>query len=297
MAVETESETEGAQARKRRLERIGLNLMGKTSARLRKRYLEVEGQEKLAVSSEQSRLPVPFTLAVAEASLLVFTEKLEASMRLLSVQVRELLDRCTDHPSASQEANFVKVLDTIQLGEIRELKQRLGQMDKVSQSLRESLFEVLGDEDDMATLQRVCGSGEVCSEEDWELCFEFFLQKAEEIELTAKRHIQELEDLESLIGLALSRQRLELEQINLWLEIVSLGLAAGAALTGAFGMNLLSGLENRRHGFAIGCGAIALISSGVSFGSRLAIKRRLRRQNTAQLRNMPNWRLDHPAAL
>eukprot|EP00929_Paragymnodinium_shiwhaense_P092054 TRINITY_DN51934_c0_g1_i1.p1 TRINITY_DN51934_c0_g1~~TRINITY_DN51934_c0_g1_i1.p1 ORF type:complete len:560 (-),score=140.76 TRINITY_DN51934_c0_g1_i1:33-1712(-) len=272
---------------------------GITSERLRQRFLEVEGMPGsgsaemlgLALPSDEavdmdvglntqalskvntSRLSVPFTLAVVEAALSVFVEKLESNMRKQVVLARQLIssvERVVEEMRAGSDA--------VDLDQIRMLKQRLGRIDAVSSSLKQTLFSVLGDEDDMQSLASDVCEKTACTEEDWELCFEYYLQKAEEIQAEAQQQNDDLEDLESLIGLSISRRRLELEQVSLWLDVVGAGLGVGSVLTGALGMNLLSGLEDKRYGFQVASVCVAAVSCSVCWALRLLVLRRLRRR-------------------
>eukprot|EP00927_Polykrikos_kofoidii_P001004 TRINITY_DN10367_c0_g1_i1.p1 TRINITY_DN10367_c0_g1~~TRINITY_DN10367_c0_g1_i1.p1 ORF type:complete len:617 (-),score=75.36 TRINITY_DN10367_c0_g1_i1:74-1924(-) len=263
-----------------------------TARSLRERFLELEGlgsPESLLEGEEQEdamsaavaevasmarvsgKLSAPFQLAVAESVLSVFVDKWEKRMQGHMEIAKKLVAQIRAQLSFDAE-----VFDVGDFEQIRSLKQRLGQVDFVVGSLRLTLFEILGDEDDMRTLaKQVCGT-ETCTEV--ELCFEYYLQRAEKIKSEAKRQTEDLEDLESLISLVLSRRRLELEKMNLWLGLLGAGTGVGAVLTGAFGMNLLSGLENRRHGFVIACIFITAFSAGVCWGLRRAAKYRMRRR-------------------
>lgn len=249
-----------------------------TLARIRERFLEVEGspdaEDSLEISPrpllETSGLPVPFPLAVTEAALSVFTEKLEASMRQVTLKVKNLVGRI--------EGDLLTEVDIFEIEQIRVLKMRLGRIETVSGSLQKTLFERIGDEDDMELLAQKVSGCDVCSVEDWELCFEYYLQKGEEVQSDAQRQVQDLDNLESFINLLLSRRRLELEQINLGLETLAAGFGFGAFLTGAFGMNLVNPFETSRAGFAKITVGISLLSAALFVGLRWAIKRRMRRR-------------------
>jgi len=254
-----------------------------TVQRLRDRFLEVEegrGQSgdareaSLGSASVADQLPVPFPLGVAEAVLALYVEKLEVNVRQQVKAARRLGVKIEKDITSSGDM----LLGASDFERIRVLKQRLGRIDSAAGSLRQTLFETLGDEDDMQSLERGVCSEYLCTAEDWELCFEYYLQKAEDIQLDAQRETEDLEDLESLIGLSLSRRRLELEQFNLGLGILASGFSFAAVLTGAFGMNLLSGLEDRRHGFVFASVVIVALSTGICVGLSRVAKLRLRRR-------------------
>ncbi|CAK0854584.1 unnamed protein product [Prorocentrum cordatum] len=119
--------------------------------------------------------------------------------------------------------------------------------------------------------------------EEWEMCFEYYLHSAEEIGLEATRQLEALEDLETSMSLSLSSRRLELEKLGIYLDVIGSGLSFGALLTGAFGMNLMSGLESRRLFFWPVCAGIAVSCTALCAAMRLVIRRRLRRQSASAL--------------
>lgn len=156
-----------------------------TSVRLKERFLEVQG-----AVPQQSKSAL-FPMAITEAALAVFTEKLDQSMQAAASKVRRLL----------QNVGEDQLLETFEFGQIRELKQKLGRLDSISGSLRHTLLDKISDDDDMRSLATQVCNAEGCSQEDWELCFEYYLQRAEEVELDAHQRVEELENLQSLIQL------------------------------------------------------------------------------------------------
>lgn len=175
----------------------------------------------------------PFPLAVTEAVLVMSLKKLTSNLRYATAEGAALLEGFALTGSAR--------VSTFNLETLRRTKQRLTYLREQAKSLQTTLFEALGDEDDMAQLEESVGH----TQEEWELCFEYYSQSAEEVALEAFRQLEALEDLESSISLSFSCRRLELEKLQLYLDVLSNGLGFGALLTGAFGMNLVSGLEDR----------------------------------------------------
>lgn len=207
---------------------------------------------------------VPFALAVTEALLVMYLERLRSNLQRATEEGASLLQSFASTGSAEVSAFQLEVL--------RRTKQRLDYLRGQAKGLQQTLFEQLGDEDDMSQLADTMGP----TSEEWELCFEYYSHGAEEVGLEAFRQLEGLEDLERSISLRLSSRRLELEKLQLYLDVLNNGLSMGAVLTGAFGMNLLSGLEERRRTFWPVFIGIALASAAMSGALRWFVARRLR---------------------
>jgi len=206
---------------------------------------------------------VPFALAVTEALLVMFLERLRTALQRAEAEGAALLTSFASTGSAEISAFKLEVL--------RRTKQRLDYLRGQAKGLQQTLFEALGDEDDMSQLASAVGP----TSEEWELCFEYYSHGAEEVGLEAMRQLEGLEDLERSISLRLSSRRLELEQLQIYLDVLNNGLSLAAVLTGAFGMNLLSGIENRPRTFWPVFVGIFGVSGAMSVGLRLLVGRRL----------------------
>lgn len=207
---------------------------------------------------------VPFAIAVTEALLVMFLERLRVALQRATTEGAALLTNFASTGSAEISAFKLEVL--------RRTKQRLDYLRGQAKGLQQTLFEALGDEDDMSQLASAVGP----TSEEWELCFEYYSHGAEEVGLEAMRQLEGLEDLERSISLRLSSRRLELEKLQIYLDVLGNGLSLGAVLTGAFGMNLLSGIEERPRTFWPVFVGIAAISAAMSVALRVLIARRLR---------------------
>lgn len=212
---------------------------------------------------------MPFSLTVAEAALVLLSNRLAATLRSATIEGAALLEGFYTAEDGSA------TVSTFHLEVLRRTKQRLDIVQAQAKALQQGLLDALGDEDDMMQLEQTLGS----TAEEWELCFESYSHRAGEIGLEASRQAESLEDLESSISLSLSCRRLELEKMQIFLEVFGAGLSVGAMLTGAFGMNLMSGLETRRLAFWPACAMVFIASAAVSVGLRRFVNRRLRQQN------------------
>jgi len=85
--------------------------------------------------------------------------------------------------------------------------------------------------------------------EEVEDVLEYYLQRAASTQNEAERLLQGARDLEESIGVSLSARRLAVIRLELMLSIGSFACAIGAVISGVFGMNLRSTLEDSVPGF------------------------------------------------
>ncbi len=95
--------------------------------------------------------------------------------------------------------------------------------------------------------------------EETEDVLEYYAQRAQMTRSEADRLLQGARDLEESINVSLSLRRYDVNRIELMLSIASFAAAVGACISGIFGMNLRSTMENSVIGFwgtaaAIICG-------------------------------------------
>merc|ERR1712216_111679 len=75
----------------------------------------------------------------------------------------------------------------------------------------------------------------------------------------------------------------EIEKLQLYLDIISNAIGMGAVCTGAFGMNILSGLE-AKQAFVPACAIIAAVSVATGGLLRWFVHRGLRQPGNATVR-------------
>lgn len=95
--------------------------------------------------------------------------------------------------------------------------------------------------------------------------FEYYLQSTVTTQAEAERSLQLARDLEESIGVNLSARRFEVNRLELSLAIGSFAVSFGALITGIFGMNLRSYLEDCKGGFVIVCLLITSIIFLIGF--------------------------------
>ncbi|CAE7029646.1 MRS2 [Symbiodinium natans] len=222
--------------------------------------------------------PVPFALAVTEALLAIYLDRISGKLQEAVHEANWLI---RDSETRQDQAG------SLQLEKLRFTKQRLDSVQSQAKSFQTMLFQALEDEDDLSDLAKSVGP----TKEEWELCFEYYSQSAAEVDAEVSAHAERIDDLENFWLLRLSSRRLELEKSQLWLEQLGVGLSFGAFVTGIFGMNITSGLETRRPIFFYrACLVILFFSCALSVGLKIFVSRRLRHQGIAVMPNLLHGR-------
>jgi magnesium transporter len=139
-------------------------------------------------------------------------------------------------------------------------------------------MEILDEEEDLDELQAFCdfqagahveklGEGALALDQDVEVLLEAYLQEIHNILSKVKLLEQAIEHAEELVEIKLDSKRNRLLTANLVLSLVSTSLSLAMVVTGIFGMNLKSGLEDVDHLFTVtavssGIGSILLFAFG-----------------------------------
>eukprot|EP00238_Polyblepharides_amylifera_P008239 CAMPEP_0196585886 /NCGR_PEP_ID=MMETSP1081-20130531/52421_1 /TAXON_ID=36882 /ORGANISM="Pyramimonas amylifera, Strain CCMP720" /LENGTH=418 /DNA_ID=CAMNT_0041907583 /DNA_START=252 /DNA_END=1508 /DNA_ORIENTATION=+ len=208
-----------------------------TSLDDREMYEEQE-RERERESYHSSMGNQPFEMDVLETAFYNATKELEEVLTKCTQRVGRLLQGLPGTVNASF------------LDELRVLKQELVGLDTRAGAVRQLLLEVLEDPEDVlgilisrfgvvrssAALQR--------EEEEVEGMLEYYLQRCEAYHSEAERLLENTRDMEESIRVSLSSRRFEVNKLELWLSVATFAITCGALVTGVFGMNLLSGLEN-----------------------------------------------------
>ncbi|OAV95296.1 hypothetical protein PTTG_26707 [Puccinia triticina 1-1 BBBD Race 1] len=232
-------------------------LKGITSLRRGKRGLKIE--EKAAYELEYSfkLLALRSILDIIFLSLEQDLEVLKASIRLLlstlekeiraktmekllvsTHQLKDFTGRCT---------NLQNCLDTIAEQTMQYLQTRQNQdLHKaiLGETEEEQSLKVLHHSDLLTVIEQYSAE-----------------EIMEEVAIMM-RHLQFKEDTANLI---INSNQLDLVYVGLKLEVLAVGVTLGALLTGAFGMNLKSGIEESDWAFLIATGIIVTSCSAVIF--------------------------------
>jgi len=177
-------------------------------------------EEPRHIAEEPGREPVPFALAVTEALLTIYLDKISGELEE-AVEKADLLIR--DYTAMRQDQ-----AGTPQLEKLRITKQRLDAVQSQAKSFQTVLLQALEDEDDLSDLAKSVGP----TKEEWELCFEYYSQSAAEVDAEVSAHVEAMDDLENFWLLRLSARRLELEK---------------SAVAGGLGRRAECGCRDYRH--------------------------------------------------
>lgn len=199
---------------------------------------------------------MPFEFEVVEAALLSRIQHLEQRLMHLEPRVQALLEVLPNRLTGNI------------LGELRISKQTLVELGSRAGALRQMLLDLL---EDPLEIRRMCIMGRNCrlkkgrdnvecsvasdkqiaeeEEEEIEMLLENCLQRCESCHGQAERLLDSAREMEDSISVSLSSRRLEVSRVELLLQVGAFCLAVGALITGIFGMNLKSYLEERVFAF------------------------------------------------
>ncbi|XP_028788885.1 magnesium transporter MRS2-11, chloroplastic [Neltuma alba] len=197
-----------------------------------------------------------FELEVVEAALLSRIQHLEQKLMHLEPRVQALLEVLPNRLTGNI------------LEELRISKQTLVELGSRAGALRQMLLDLL---EDPLEIQSMCIMGRNCmlkkghdnvecsvasekqiaeeEQEEIEMLLENYLQRCESCHGQAERLLDSAREMEDSISVSLSSRRLEVSRVELLLQVGAFCLAVGALITGIFGMNLKSYLEQRVYAF------------------------------------------------
>jgi Mg2+ and Co2+ transporter CorA len=147
--------------------------------------------------------------------------------------------------------------------ELLPLKNKLDSLEGILTDIYNTFMELLQDESDMGLIAGCLGD---CKKEHVELMLEDTLQQAEEIRQSVRDVQAYVKNSEEIMEIELSLIRNRIMRFELLLEITGLMVACGAAVTGLFGMNLVSHLEDSWWVFYGTTGFIIVLMSGIFKG-------------------------------
>lgn len=214
-------------------------------------------------------LVMPFELEVVEAALNSRIQHFEHRLMDLDPHVQDLLKVLPNRLTASI------------LEQLRICKQTLVELGSKAGALRQMLLDML---EDSQEIRRLCIVGRNCimnrssnvecsvplekqiaeeEEEEIEMLLENYLHRCESCHNQAERLLDSAREMEDSIAVNLSSRRLQVSRFELLLQVGTFCLAVGALVSGIFGMNLKSYLEE--HVFAFW-----LTTGGIIFGAVVA---------------------------
>ncbi|KAK1435108.1 hypothetical protein QVD17_00868 [Tagetes erecta] len=214
-------------------------------------------------------LVMPFELEVVEAALNSRIQHFEHRLMALDPHVQDLLKVLPNRLTASV------------LEQLRTCKQTLVELGSKAGALRQMLLDML---EDSQEIRRLCIAGRNCmlnrntdvecsvsldkqiaeeEEEEIEMLLENYLHRCESCHNQAERLLDSAREMEDSIAVNLSSRRLQVSRFELLLQVGTFCLAVGALVSGIFGMNLRSYLEEHVCAFW-------LTTAGIVFGAIVA---------------------------
>ena len=212
--------------------------------------------------------PIPFELEVVEAALQETMSQLYAKLEFCEERCRQV------------SAQLRSSINPAVLEELRLTKQSLVALDSRAGSVRQVLLDTLDDDDDITDFTisstAVTEEDKEDEEEEVENLIEYYLQQTETVHNAAEQLLENTRDLEESISVSLSSRRYEVSKLELTLSIATFAAALGALVTGIFGMNLRSCLEESITAFYLTCflivgGIGAIFQSIMKFARRQKI--------------------------
>jgi len=205
---------------------------------------------------------------------LVFLESLlKHTLSTLSTNVTALQISCTTLlPSSTQSKNVGALSDLLPL------KNQLTEMYAVVRDIFNCLSDLLSDDEDLDLLS--ANGGEGGSHMDVEMMLEDYLQQLEELLIRVRSSQTLLTNTEAILELSLDLTRNKILRFELLLSISSLAISLGALVTGLFGMNLLSHVENNPNLFW----AVTVAIGGVMWAVFTALLSKLRKDINLEIK-------------
>lgn len=184
---------------------------------------------------------IPFEQVVLEAILSSVCHSILHKLHQLGPNILEILQDLRLRPGGLN--SFQRLLD-----DLLPLRNALGELHYTVQEVRKAMNDVLNSDEDMAlmylTSAAETGRGRrVDQHQEIEFMFENYLMQVEWADTEIKEIQHAIKNTEDTVEIQLDLLRNRILRFELVLSISSSVLGMGAFVTGAFGMNLLNGLE------------------------------------------------------
>lgn len=188
-----------------------------------------------------------------------------------------------DSSRGKKRMSFIKVQSKLQ--ELLPLKNHVDRLEATCKDVCSALSEILRSDEDMANMLKLGGSGlyidkQLAVEDDTgsslsrsndehmevELLFEDYLLQIDEIHATVQDVQNQVTNTEEVVEIELDLMRNRIMRTELLLEMSALVIGAGAAITGLFGLNLISHVELHPTMFWIITASIVAMMSVMGIG-------------------------------
>jgi Mg2+ and Co2+ transporter CorA len=226
-------------------------------------------------SPGQSAPVPPFELVAIEALLGHVCSFESSKVGQIIQRAKDVLGGITYNFKGREEAGRKKdafIEMQAKLGELLPLKNKVDELEAQCAEVAGAIAEVLKNDEDMAAmrLSEIHGDGVLQGDIDnlhveVELLFEDYLLQMDEV-LVALRSVQSyVRNTEEVVEIELDLLRNRIMRYEMLLELSGLVVGVAAAVTGAFGMNLVSRLEEHPTMFYNVIGALLVVMAAMGY--------------------------------
>ena len=201
----------------------------KNEKKLRK-FIEIL-QLKLQKRAEEDR-EIPFEFLVIDSAFTFVLEDIYRHYEAFEKQVEKLLETISHSPSQEN------------LGMLLLKKKEILLLEKPVQEIKNALYEVLDDEEEIEELWISKHKNSEFEEEDVESILENLLEQVTEISHKLSDKKENIDDTQEIITLKLASSRNTVIQYDLLLSAIGVIFSGGTLISGFFGMNLLNHQES-----------------------------------------------------
>jgi len=202
-----------------------------------------------------------FPLVVIEAILGHVTQFNSRRANEMTTSVSKILGDTSLNQTQKREGFL---LTQSKLSELLPMKNRVDRMESECQDLHCAINDVLKNDEDMDLLAGICGGGG--GHDDVEMMFEDYLLQFDEVLTAVRDCTRDVKNSEEIMEIELDLLRNRILRFEMLIEITGLVVAMGAAVTGLFGMNLISYGEDHKYMFYIVTGVIVIMTTTVGAG-------------------------------
>lgn len=226
-------------------------------------------------SPGQSAPAPPFELVAIEALLGHVCSFESSKVGQIIQRAKDVLGGITYNFRGREEAGRKKdafIEMQAKLGELLPLKNKVDELEAQCAEVAGAIAEVLKNDEDMAAmrLSEIHGDGVLQGDIDnlhveVELLFEDYLLQMDEV-LVALRSVQSyVRNTEEVVEIELDLLRNRIMRYEMLLELSGLVVGVAAAVTGAFGMNLVNRLEEHPTMFYNVIGALIIVMAAMGY--------------------------------
>ncbi len=232
-------------------------------------------QTLIAPYSPPSSTTPPFELVVIEALLGHVCSFEAAKVNRLIKAAKDVLEGISKNFQIDTEVGFKKdafIEMQAKLGELLPLKNKVDGLEAKCSEVAGAIAEVLKDDEDMAAMRLSEKNDDTVLVGDpnnlhveVELLFEDYLLQMDEV-LHSLRSVQNsIRNTEEVVEIELDLLRNRIMRYEMLLELSGLVVGVGAAVTGAFGMNLVNHFEEHTSMFYIVSSGLMVFMAAIGY--------------------------------